>query len=390
MMGMLKLNRMNRRETIKSIGLGTMSAFIPLPHIFAYPSGLENSDGYFSSQKDNVLRFLNTTQYTDEGWGRWKYNILMDRKFGLESSAMGIQILDMLDALEKVPDIKRKEAQQFFQSTWNTEELYYIDPLVSKKDKISDHHSWEHIWAHMSGAAESALRILDTAPNSKGGKAPFVDLNQVDIGDWILSLDWENPWLYGEHFSKVVKYYWHNLPAAEKSTQEPVIQKAFATLESHVMDPQTGLPIKQGCESMERGMAGLFKLISAYQTVGKEIPYAENALDSVLKLQKPNGQFGEGENLPMTINWDSMKVLKDLNEQLSGSYRFKDIRETGNRMADFLLKTHRKKDGGFSFYPHECQSVHNSVQVSEKGNVGDMQGTKFCLYCLSYADEWNA
>lgn len=33
---------------------------------------------------------------------------------------------------------------------------------------------------------------------------------------------------------------------------------------------------------------------------------------------------------------------------------------------------------------------HNSVQVSGKGAVGGMEGTKFCLYCFSYADEWNA
>ena len=370
--------------------MGALHTLAPCSHLLAHRSTISPTLGYLLSQRDNVMQFLADTQYANEGWGRWKYNILMERKFGLESSAMGIQILDMLGTLETVPKAQKKQAIRFFQSTWNQQELYYIDLLVSKQDRAGDHHSWEHIWAHMSSAAGNALKILGAAPQSRGSKAPFVDLNQVDIGDWILSLGWENPWLYGEHFSKVIKHYWHNLPASEKSLEEPVIKKAFATLEKHVMDATTGLPVKQGCESMERGMAGLFKLISAYQTVGKEVPYAENALDSVLKLQKPNGQFGEGENSPMTINWDSVKVLKDLNEQLSGSYRFKDIRETGNRMADFLLKTHRKKDGGFSFYPHQCQSVHNSVQVSEKGNVGDMQGTKFCLYCLSYADEWNA
>ncbi len=380
---------MKRRKIIKSISLGAMSVILPLPSLLAFPSALKNSDGYFSSQKKDVLRFLKTTLYTDEGWGRWKYNILMERKYGLESSAMGIQILDMLGALQAVPETKRKEGAKFFQSTWNAKELYYIDPLVSEEDRISDHHSWEHIWAHMSGAAESALELLGSAPKSRGSKAPFVDLHQVDIGDWILSLAWENPWLYGEHFSKVVKHYWHNLPASEKSLEEPVIKKAFATLEEHVMDAKTGLPMKQGCESMEVGMAGLFKLISTYQTVGKEVPHAENALDSVLALQKSNGQFGRDE-APMTINWDAMKVLKDLNIQVVGSYRFADIREAGNKMSDFLLKVHKKEDGGFSFHPHVCQSVHNSVQVSGKGAAGDMQGTKFCLFCFSYTDEWNA
>ena len=122
---------------------------------------------------------------------------------------MGVQILDMLEALESVPKAKKKQAIRFFQSTWNPQELYYIDPLVSEQNRAGDHHTWEHIWAHMSGAAESALQRLGDQPKSRGSKAPFVNLNQVDIGDWIVSLNWENPWMYGEHFSKVVKHYWH-------------------------------------------------------------------------------------------------------------------------------------------------------------------------------------
>ncbi|WP_373513860.1 hypothetical protein [Persicitalea sp.] len=333
---------------------------------------------------------MKTTRYEGEGWGRWKYNVLMDRKYGLESSAMGITILDMLGELTAVPQADRKQAAAFFQSTWNPKELYYIDPLVSEPDRISDFHSWEHIWAHMSGAAQGALRLLGVEPRSRGDKAPFVDLTKVDVRDWMLSQDWSNPWGNGERFTRVIRFYWENLPASKKTLTEPTIQKAFATLEEHILDPKTGLPIKRGCESMERGMAGLFKLMSAYRIVGKEVPHAKNALDSVLALQQPNGQFGEGGNSPMTINWDAMKVLKDLNQQLNYGYRFAEIRDAGNRMADFLLKVHKKKDGGFSYFPRECASVHNSVRISEKGAVGDMEGTKFSLYCFSYADEWNA
>lgn len=360
-----------------------------LPGLFAAPSIDANVKGYLLAQKEDVMHFMETTRYTPEGWGRWKYNILMDRKYGLESSAMGISILEIVGELNAVPKSQKEQAISFFQSTWNPDERYYIDSLVSEQDKTSDHHSWEHIWAHMSGAAQGALRRLGATPKSRGEKAPFVDLTEVDVRDWILSLDWSNPWLYGERFTKVLAYYWQNLPDDEKSLEEPTIQKAFATIEEHVLDPKSGLPIKQGCESREQGMAGLFKLISAYLTVGKEIPHAKNALNSVLALQAPSGQFGESGNSPMTINWDAMKVIKDLNHQLDYGYRFEDVRQAGNRMADFLLKVHKKEDGGFSFHPHVCQSIHNSVQVSRKGAAGDMQGTIFALYCFSYADEWN-
>ncbi|HEV7347367.1 hypothetical protein [Telluribacter sp.] len=379
---------MNRRENLKSIGVGVLYAVFPLS-LSGFPARKKGSS-YLLSQKADVLRFLETTRYPDEGWGRWRYTVLMDRKYALESSAMGIGILDTLGELDAVPQAQKEEAISFFQSTWHPDELYYIDPLVGEQDRISDRHSWEHIWAHMSGAAQGALNQLGATPKSRGDKAPFVDLREVDVRDWIMSLDWSNPWLYGERFTKVVRFYWDSLPDAKKSLTEPTIQRAFATLEGHIMDPKTGLPMKQGCKSKEVGMAGLFKLISGYQAVGKEVPHAERALDSVLALQQPNGQFGSSGNSPMTINWDSMKVLKDLNQQLDHGYRFEDIRDAGNRMAEFLLKVHKKADGGFSYFPGECASAHNSVRVSEKGPVGDMEGTKFSLYCFSYADEWNA
>ncbi|NJO68879.1 MAG: hypothetical protein HC830_05965 [Bacteroidetes bacterium] len=70
--------------------------------------------------------------------------------------------------------------------------------------------------------------------------------------------------------------------------------------------------------------------------MGKVYPYADKAIDSVLKLQFNDGSFGD--NLvkgAMTINWDAIWVLRELDIMLKGSYRHSDIVQAGNRLADF-------------------------------------------------------
>ena len=163
------------------------------------------------------------------------------------------------------------------------------------------------------------------------------------------------------------------------------------TYEKHIVDTETGMPLKGGCKSRKKAMAGAFKVYGSYLTTGKDIPYPDKAIDFVLGLQLPDGYFGEGDTPePMTINWDSMWDLRVLSNAVEGTYRLKDIAEAGNRQAEFLLKRHRKKDGGFSFYPDRCLTIHNSIRISDKHVVSDSLGTSMCILCLMYADEWNS
>ncbi|NJK95432.1 MAG: hypothetical protein HC905_11430 [Bacteroidales bacterium] len=194
----------------------------------------------------------------------------------------------------------------------------------------------------------------------------------------------------GEHFSSALKWYWNQLTDKDKSLDDPFIKDYFRAYEENILDVETGLPLNGGCKSRAIAMAGLFKVYTGYLTVGKVYPYADKAIDSVLKLQFNDGSFGD--NLvkgAMTINWDAIWVLRELDIMLKGSYRHSDIVQAGNRLADFLMNVHRKPDGGFSFHPTHCMMEHNSIKTSEKYVESDTQGTSMSLRCLSYADEWN-
>jgi hypothetical protein len=135
-------------------------------------------------------------------------------------------------------------------------------------------------------------------------------------------------------------------------------------------------------------MAGLFKVMSAYLAAGRPIPHAERAIDCTLALQHENGDFGFGNNMCMVR--DALWVLRNLDKQLKGAYRHRDIVEAGNRSARLLLRVYRKPDGGFAFHGKHCMTVHHSIRLCDKPRpISDMLGTSMCLRCLWYADEWN-
>ncbi len=385
---------MNRRSFLKTALSGSAAAgFLTVSYSPTQAASRANPEpGYVQQVREGVLAFLEEIRYKEEGWGRWPYNKHMMRPYGLTSSAEAIKTLTTYDALRLVPESQRREAIAFIHACQDPRDDYFKDPLVKPSDKHSDHHSWEHIWAHMSSNALSALALLGAEPLRLKASAPFgADLTVIDPEEWVTSQDWSNPWMIGEHMTRVVSAYVEKLPPDQRTPEEPRVKRLLDTYEKLVIDPQTGMPTKGGCTSRSRAMAGLFKSTGSYQRVGREVPYADRAIDFVLDLQLPDGSFGEEIGaVPMTLNWDSVWVLRELNKQLGNGHRFNDIRAAGNELAAFLLAHHRKPDGGFSFHRDYCNWEHNSIRTSDKLPEGDTHGTEMCLRCLAYADEWNA
>ncbi len=215
-----------------------------------------------------------------------------------------------------------------------------------------------------------------------------MDLNQVDGATYTRSFDWTNPWGHGESWTRGIQAYWAALPPERRNPLPAVLRQAIETFEREILDPDTGMPSRgMPQEDGPRAMAGLFKTMRAHLTVGRPVPYARQATDYALSLQRDDGEFGYARN--MGTNWDALWVLRELDDQLRGAYRRADIVAAAGRLCDILLQIYRKKDGGFAFQGETCLTVHHSIRLMhEPRPVSDMLGTIMCLQCLAYYDEW--
>jgi len=351
---------------------------------------------YVSQVRDEVLSFLESVRYKEQGWGKWKYNVKMERAYGLIPSIQAITILQQLKALEGISSKHKNDAKVFFQSTQDYKDGYFKDPLVKQTDRVTkplnSHdalHSWEDIWGQMSATA-NALDILGAKPLYPLPKSSFVNLEKVNIREWVLSLNWKQPWHVGERFYRSIDAYIRkekNNCKLYTPSNDLILHKLFDTYEKEVLDKDSGMPIKKGCVNSSVAMAGLFKIMHAYKIANKETPYAKHAIDFTLNLQHSDGEFGIGRQ--MTIICDALWILRELNNQLKDKYRYKDIVAAGNLTAKLLFDVYQKPDGGFAFCGEYCWPVHHSIRISQPYPIGDVTGTSLSLKCLEYADEWN-
>lgn len=346
-------------------------------------------DGYVPGVKTGILEWLESVRCPDKGWGRWKYHAAMTRPWALQASGIAIGLLNRLDALESVPEQKKQQAVLFLQSCQDPSDHLFKDPLETEADHVGE-HTWEQIWGQRNGSALSALAILGIEPNLSPARAQFADLRQVDAQNWTLSLDWRNPWRFGESWSRAIQAFLATLPPDERNDSVPVLAAMFDVMESEILDPATGMPTLRGCDrDLPRAMAGLFKIMMGYLAVGRVVPHAERAIDATLGLQHDNGEFGHRRD--MCMNWDALWVLRELDKQLEYAYRHGDIVQAGNDTSEVLMSQYRKSDGGFAFHGEVCLTKYHSIRLCETPlPISDILGTMMCLSCLEYADEWNS
>ncbi len=338
--------------------------------------------------KPDVLAWMESVRYADEGWGRWKYHAAMERPWALQASGIAVSLLHEFDELQHVSPRLTEEAITFLRSCQDPDDLLFKDPLETE-DCHEGPHSWQDIWGQRNGSALQALALLGGEPIYGWPKKQFVDLRTKDGVMWMRTLDWKNPWRHGESWSRAIRAYLQTLPLDQRNDRDPTLSAMFEEMEAVLLDETTGYPIGGGCEDMPVAMAGLFKVMVAYLDVGRPVPNAGAAVDSTLALQHENGEFGHRRN--MCMNWDSLWVLYYLDQQLGGDYRHGDIVEAGNRTADMLMREYRKDDGAFAFHGDHCISNHHSIRLNREAlPISDMLGTTMCLKCLRYADEWNA
>lgn len=343
---------------------------------------MESSNGYLAEAKAGVLDWLESVRYKESSeWGRWKYSSSMTRPYGLIPSIIAVRILAVLDSLRDVPGESKLEAVQYFQSQQDASDGFFKDELVSEKDLVENRtHTWPDIWGQMD--AKDALELLEARPLYPMPSKAFVDLSSPDLKDEILAWDWRKPWLVGERFFRAVEaFYIRN--GCRSST---AIEMAFEVIEEEILSEYDGMPSKRGCDDIDNHCGGVFKLMVTYKMMGRLYPFPEQAVDSLLAMQRDNAEFAAGG---MCMNWDAIWVIWLMDAQLKSAYRHNDIVDAADKLAAMLMSDYRKTDGAFAFGGKASLPVHHSVKIGESLPISDMLGTVMCLYCLAYADELN-
>jgi hypothetical protein len=340
-----------------------------------------------SELRESCLAWVETIRDQSEpGLGRFKYSQHMLRPYAVEATGHMPMILDALGALADYPH--REAMVTFLLDQQDPETGQFRDPLIQPEDHVGGHHSWQHIWDHHTGVAAEALSLCKVEPRHPLPQSAHADLDTVDPREWTLSLDWTQPYLVSEHWMNAVMAYHRKHGLTPGRDTMPAIDAAFDTVDREIVNPATGHPDRWNEQSLGAGLGGIFKLLWAYVPCRRTPPHADKAVDSVLDLQGPTGDFaGEGN---MCMNWDAVFIMRYLTGDLTRTHCKDAIRHASARLTDRLLTDYRKPDGAFSFLPDSCLPVHNSIRVSDPHLESDVLGTTMCLECVAINNAWQA
>ncbi|MFI4912664.1 MAG: hypothetical protein ACIAQZ_13450 [Sedimentisphaeraceae bacterium JB056] len=344
---------------------------------------------YTQLVKTDIIDWLESVRHPERPWGRFQFHSKMLRPWSLQASSIAVRIFKMIGELDNLPAEHIQDIKDYFYSCYDEEKRLFRDPLENESLREGK-HDWKHIWGQRNGAVIEAFEHMGENPQTETILPEFLaDIDNIDPRQWVLNLNWQDPWLSGEVWSRLLIAFVNKYPGKDIVNEIPFVTKMIETMESEILDEDTGMPILRGCQDDKPvAMAGLFKIIHGYQFIDRSIPNPQNAIDFTLQLQHENGEFGHKRD--MTMNWDSLDLISKVSDQLNNEYRFDDIVEAGNKTAEVLLTEYKKQDGGFAFYGEQCLDRHCSVLLShERYPISDMLGTNAALICFKYIDRWN-
>ena len=309
--------------------------------------------------------------------GYYKYSQHAYRPYSAESSSQAVGLLWELGEFQKFSPAQVSEHVKALQS-FQISSGEFRDPLISESDRINKAHPWVKINEHIAGACKQALAICGAAPLHEDSTEPIFDVASLDPDEWINSLDHrETPWgrCHNVAFSLLTYRQKNNLFKKVDAKSKRI----YELIETVMINPADGMPGAVD-HSIGRRIAGYYMLTFCYSPFGMALPNPKKAVDLIIKAVTPDGQFGEGG---MCQNWDAMYVLNKVCKQLDWNYRQSELFDLCQTVSDFLLRVHRKSDGGFSFYPDVCQQEHNMIKVAPAIPESDMQGTLMALACIN-------
>ena len=231
--------------------------------------------------------------------------------YGVADMACILHTLDMLLPTEK----ERTEWAAAFQTFQNPDSGWLIEKAPT------------HDPLHNTAFALAAMNLLDLAPHYPVKMGP----EYADIRAFLNTLDWRKAVYTESHKGAGIGSIYALVPALGNPKW---FDEYFAVCDS-LFDPNNGLMGKDkpsGGDSDQIG--GTFHYSFLYQHFSRHMPCPERRIDTVIRLQQPDGYWMESNHLWMTL--DAIYLMTRTLRYCP--YRFQDVRSVVRRVMGILMR----------------------------------------------------
>lgn len=299
-----------------------------------------------------------------------------------EATAAAVGVHRELGTLEHLPYAERRQLVDQLKS-YQRDDGSFHDSALSEEDRLDPQHPWSKVDEHLAGVCEQALAMLGDQPRLENTTEPIYDLAAVDIETFIPSLDHRaSPW--GRCHNIAFSLLWYRLRHRLEHDTDSRLDRTYELIKQEMLNSADGMP---GATDHPIGnrLAGYYMLTFAYLPFNRPMPNPRAAIDLIIAATYTAGRI-EG----MCHIFDAIYVLNVVGKQLEWQYRFEEAHACASRVADVLLREHRKPDGGFSFEEDRSLEHQNFIRATPATGQSDLQGTLMALACLNIIDHFRS
>lgn len=261
---------------------------------------------------------------------------------------------------------------------------YFVGPELRDWAPPSDSaHDREHLLLHLACAVLPVMQEFGIAvPHALRFAHRFCD--PAYLAAWLAQRDMKDAWLEGNNllFVGQLLVYLRDVEGHRGANQ--ALAQWFAWLDDTV-DTTTGLwGTRDGVCSPFAAMCGGYHQLLIYYHEDRPLQSPERLVDTVLRLQHPDGGFSPSGGGGACEDVDAIDIL--VNAYKRFDYRRADIRATLRRATTAILAL-QNPDGGFPYKRDTVQHHMGIPATRAAANVSTMFATWFRVHTLALLAE---
>lgn len=218
----------------------------------------------------------------------------------------------------------------------------------------------------------SALMLYDELPKNIKLNIPT---SKSEIEKYLLSLNWNEPWGAGSHFSHLMFFYKIAKETGQISHEQfEQNTKIILNWINGIYHNDTGGWYK-GDQTNRYIVNGAMKILTGLIAIDKVfIPNPKALIDTCLQATN---------DLDACDNFNIILVLNYASKQLDREYRQEEIEKFAlNRLKKYKAQ-YKKMQGGFSFFLNNSNNRYYSAKITKGLNEADIHGTVLFMWGIS-------
>lgn len=323
--------------------------------------------------RNKVIGFIESRGAENVG----EYRMCDGGSVTLYASCFAVMALHYLGALERIGREQQAKWADYIKSWQNPETGLFVGPEIRGGELKSSLHDWDHITMHLTAHALPALNILGSQPLHSLRFAK-VFLDQKYLLKWLDQRNWHQAWLEGNNLLFIGQFLIYMRDHENEKSAQVALNTYFDWLDSQ-QDPLTGLWGTNGYCDIYEALYGAYHQLLVYYYCNRPVHYPRQIINTVLKLQHPDGSFTRYGGGGTCEDVDAVDVLVNLYKRTG--YRPAAVRYALEMVLKNVLDK-QKADGGFVYRHGESFMQLGISSTFVPANTPDLFSTWFRIHTI--------